>query len=143
METKDALIQWINEGLSKDRGTTVSGLARALGIPSSRVSEMRSGKMAIAIDELVPIARYLQRPIPSSILGPMVEVSAWAESKNKPASQADKSNIALDKRYKVHRPANRQRFVTHLNIDDLEKMAEAEANIEDIIRMSMKSFAKD
>jgi hypothetical protein len=53
---------WLDQRLEEleSQGKSKSGLARALGLPSSRVSEMISGVRAIKAKELRPMADYLE-----------------------------------------------------------------------------------
>lgn len=63
----EMLTEWLRVGLKKP-GKTNTGLATALGLPQSRVAEMKSGKRKIKASELNVIATYLEEPLPSSIL---------------------------------------------------------------------------
>jgi hypothetical protein len=56
---------WLDQRLEelKPQGKSKSGLARALGLPSSRVSEIISGVRAIKAKELRPMADYLEWPM--------------------------------------------------------------------------------
>jgi hypothetical protein len=53
---------WLDQRLEelKPQGKSKAGLARALGLPSSRVSEFISGIRAIKGKELRPMAKYLE-----------------------------------------------------------------------------------
>ena len=53
-------MSWLNKRLGELPGKTKSGLARALGIPSSRVSEIIRGARQIQAHEWQPMARYLE-----------------------------------------------------------------------------------
>lgn len=64
--TKNALQAWIDEGLGK-LGKTNTELARLLGIPQSRVSEMRRGIRMPKLSELPVIAAYLEEMVPPEI----------------------------------------------------------------------------
>lgn len=60
-------MKWLDDGLSQP-GKSNSELARRLGIPQSRVSEMRNGKRKPQPDELRVIAEYVERPLPSELV---------------------------------------------------------------------------
>lgn len=64
--TKNALQAWIDQGLGKP-GKTNTELARLLGIPQSRVSEMRRGIRMPKLSELPVIAAYLEELVPPEI----------------------------------------------------------------------------
>lgn len=65
--TPDQILQeWIDTGLSKP-GKSNTELGRLLGIPQSRVSEMRKGKRLLKSTELPIIARYLEQPLPQGL----------------------------------------------------------------------------
>lgn len=51
---------WIEKRLSRLDKKNKSGLARALGIPAPRISEVISGKRRIQPDEVAPAAAYLE-----------------------------------------------------------------------------------
>ncbi|CAB5079573.1 LexA SOS-response transcriptional repressors (RecA-mediated autopeptidases) [uncultured Caudovirales phage] len=74
-DTAETLLQdWINSGLQKP-GKTNTELANLLGIPQSRVSEMRRGQRRIKSTELPIIAAYIEEPVP-----PVVDaVASFAE----------------------------------------------------------------
>lgn len=65
-DTKRTLQLWVNAGLEKS-GKTNTELARLLGIPQSRVSEMRRGIRMPKISELPIIAEYIEEPAPSEL----------------------------------------------------------------------------
>lgn len=58
---------WLEVGLTK-HGKTNSELAKVLGIPQPRVSEMRKGKRSAKSTELRKISEYLEEPIPPELL---------------------------------------------------------------------------
>ena len=61
------LQEWIDAGLSKpDKSNT--RLAEILGIPQSRVSEMRRGKRLLKSTELQSIADYIDEPVPDGVV---------------------------------------------------------------------------
>jgi SOS-response transcriptional repressor LexA len=64
--TKHALQMWVEAGLSK-AGKSNTELAHLLGIPQSRVSEMRRGIRMPKISELPVIASYIEEPVPQEI----------------------------------------------------------------------------
>lgn len=64
--TKHALQVWIDAGLSK-AGKTNTELAHLLGIPQSRVSEMRRGIRMPKISELPTIATYIEEAVPQEV----------------------------------------------------------------------------
>ena len=63
----DMLAEWLRTGLDKP-GKTNTGLAAVLGLPQSRVAEMKAGRRKIKASELNVIAEYIEEPIPSSIV---------------------------------------------------------------------------
>lgn len=63
----DMLIEWLRHGLEKP-GKTNTALAAALGLPQSRVAEMKSGRRSIKTSELKVISDYIEEPVPPSIL---------------------------------------------------------------------------
>ena len=56
--------EWIKSTL-KQQGKTAKGLAEALGLPHTRVSEMIHGKRDIQITEVATMSRYLETSIDS------------------------------------------------------------------------------
>lgn len=68
-----AFVDWLDTGLSKAEKTN-SGLARLLGIPQTRVSEMRNGKRDPQFEEVPLIAEYIDEPLPSELLPPGAEI---------------------------------------------------------------------
>lgn len=58
---------WLVEGLAKP-GKTNTELARRLGIPQSRVAEMKVGKRGIKTTEISIISDYIGEPVPVEIL---------------------------------------------------------------------------
>lgn len=61
------LIEWLRAGLEKP-GKSNTGLAAALGLPQSRVAEMKSGRRKIKAAELNVISNYLEEPVPLEII---------------------------------------------------------------------------
>lgn len=63
-QSPDHILQsWVDVGLSKE-GKTNTELAQLLGIPQSRVSEIRRGLRRVKSTELPIIAAYIEEPIP-------------------------------------------------------------------------------
>lgn len=70
---------WVDAGLSKP-GKTNTELANLLGIPQSRVSEMRRGKRLAKIEELPIIADYIEEPVPADVAAAFASAMAIRES---------------------------------------------------------------
>jgi SOS-response transcriptional repressor LexA len=63
-QSPDHILQeWVDLGLTK-RGKSNTELAQLLGIPQSRVSEIRRGLRRIKSTELPIIAAYIEEPVP-------------------------------------------------------------------------------
>lgn len=67
----DRLRSWLVAGLTKP-GKTNTALAAKLGIPQSRVSEMRKGTRSIKTTEIAIIAEYIDEPIPSELISTQI-----------------------------------------------------------------------
>lgn len=63
---EQVLQEWIDAGLSKP-GKSNTELGRLLGIPQSRVSEMRKGRRLVKSTELPIIADYLEEALPADL----------------------------------------------------------------------------
>ena len=53
---------WIENRLA-ERGKSKTALGKALGLPPPRVTELLNGKRRIQLDELIPMARFLEMPV--------------------------------------------------------------------------------
>lgn len=91
-DTKNALQNWIDAGLSK-QGKTNTELARLLGIPQSRVSEMRHGVRAPKVSELQTIALYIEEPIPAAY-DPSIGFAAKLLAQRELAEQLAEQRVA-------------------------------------------------
>jgi SOS-response transcriptional repressor LexA len=91
-DTKTTLQNWIDAGLSKP-GKTNTELARLLGIPQSRVSEMRHGGRTPKISEIQTIALYIEEPIPDAY-NPSVGLAAKLQAQRQLAEQLAEQRVA-------------------------------------------------
>lgn len=57
-------LEWIKAGLEKP-GKDIDGLASALGLHTSSGYKILWGDRKIVADELIPISKYLEEPIPN------------------------------------------------------------------------------
>ena len=53
---------WIENRLA-ERGKSKTALGKALGLPPPRVTELLNGKRQIQLDELMPMAKFLEMPV--------------------------------------------------------------------------------
>jgi SOS-response transcriptional repressor LexA len=69
----EVFVRWLNAGLAKP-GKSNSELGRKLGIPQSRISEMRKAVRQPKATELRTIAEYLEEDLPAELVpaGPVI-----------------------------------------------------------------------
>src|SRR5262245_26779739 len=63
-----ALLQWLEEGLSKRGKHNLAGLAAALNVHASQVTRILQDRRRIQLEELPKIAQYLETEVPSVVL---------------------------------------------------------------------------
>lgn len=105
-DSPETLLQdWINSGLQKP-GKTNTELASLLGIPQSRVSEMRRGQRRIKSTELPVIAAYIEEPVPP-VAGAVMVFAEKLQEQRRRAEDLARERVA------AARAAHALRSTTH------------------------------
>lgn len=100
---------WVDSGLSKP-GKTNTELANLLGIPQSRVSEMRRGIRMPKLDELPVIAAYIEEPVPLAV-DPITSITERLAEQRRAAEELARQRVA-DARARAHRKLQEPEFVS-------------------------------